>query len=218
MGHDPATDPLSDEDLVCRAAAGDAGSFAALFRRRKRDVYRFALHMSGEPSVADDVTQEVFLAVMRDAKRYEPGRASVPAWLLGIARNHVRRRLDSERSLVSWPECDDGGPEPGGEDGRADVLSDLVRAERVEELRRAVASLPVPYREAVVLCDLHEMPYAEAAAALGCPVGTVRSRLHRARALLASKVRISAPGAREAGPALRKTEGAGQEVPARYVL
>ena len=73
-----------------------------------------------------------------------------------------------------------------------DPLADLLRAERIETLRRAVQTLPVPYREAVVLCDLQEMPYAAAAAALGCPIGTVRSRLHRARTMLAAKLSAAA--------------------------
>jgi len=196
MGDNPAIDPLSDEDLVRRIAAGDAGAFASLFRRRQREVYRFALHMSGAAAVADDVTQEVFLAVMKDAGRYEAARASVAAWLCGIARNQVRRRLDSERSLVSL----DGHPEEDGEpDGgpiEPDALSGLVRAERIEALRRAVGTLPLRYREVIVLCDLQELGYADAAAAVGCAVGTVRSRLHRARALLAAKLGMAerAPG------------------------
>jgi len=187
MGHDPTTDPLSDEDLVSRIAAGDAGAFASLFRRRQREVYRFALHMSGTAAVADDVTQEVFLAVMKDAGRYDAARASVAAWLCGIARNHVRRRLDTDRSLVplDGTAADDDKPDLGATD--SDALSDLVRTERIEALRRAVGTLPLRYREVVVLCDLQEMAYSDAAAVLACAVGTVRSRLHRARALLAAK-------------------------------
>jgi RNA polymerase sigma-70 factor (ECF subfamily) len=72
-----------------------------------------------------------------------------------------------------------------------DPLAGLLRAERIENLRRAVHALPVVYREAVVLCDLEEMSYGDAAAALGCPVGTVRSRLHRARAILAVRLAAS---------------------------
>src|SRR6185312_14979021 len=88
-----------DADLVARVASGDREAFAVLFRRRQRDVYRFALHMTASPSVAEDVTQEVFLAVMRDAGRYDSNRATVIAWLCGIARNQVRRRLERDRML-----------------------------------------------------------------------------------------------------------------------
>jgi predicted DNA-binding protein (UPF0251 family) len=74
----------------------------------------------------------------------------------------------------------------------ADALGDLTRAESIQALRDAVSSLPVRYREAVVVCDLEEMSYRDAAAALGCAVGTVRSRLHRGRALLAVKLAAGA--------------------------
>jgi RNA polymerase sigma-70 factor (ECF subfamily) len=210
MGHDPATDTLSDPDLVRLVAAGDRAAFAALFRRRQREVFRFALHMSGASSVADDVTQEVFLAVMRDAGRYEPGRASVAAWLCGIARNHVRRRLDADRSLVSFEgDVVDGEPAGAAAD---DVLADLVRAERIDAVRRAVAALPVRYREVVVLCDLEGFAYADAASALECAVGTVRSRLHRGRALLALKLGVAERGGEGArGAALPHAEGRGRQ-------
>jgi RNA polymerase sigma-70 factor (ECF subfamily) len=87
--------------------------------------------------------------------------------------------------------------------GPAEPLAGLLRAARIEAVRRAVQALPLTYREAVVLCDLQEMPYGDAAEVLGCPVGTVRSRLHRARAILASRIAAAqaspaAPGARTA--------------------
>ena len=85
-----------------------------------------------------------------------------------------RELLENLRALAA-----DGG----------DTLAELTRNERIESLRRAVLALPPAYREVVVLCDLHERDYAEAAAALGCAIGTVRSRLHRARALLMEKMR-----------------------------
>lgn len=176
----------NDEALLSRVAAGDAEALAALFRRRQQNVYRFALHLTGSPSVADDVTQDVFVAVIRDAGRFEPGRATVPAWLCGIARNYVRRRLAVDRGTASI-ESEDGleaalpaaGPDP---------LQDLTSVEAIEALRRAVLSLPLRYREVIVLCDLQELSYADVAAALDCPVGTVRSRLSRGRALLTAKM------------------------------
>jgi RNA polymerase sigma-70 factor (ECF subfamily) len=176
----------SDDELLPRIAAGDRNAFAALFRRRQGDVYRFALHMTGSAAMAEDVTQDVFIAVMGDAGRFDPGRGSVTAWLCGVARNHARRRLERERT-----------GEPIGDANydfghvlavTPDPLADLTHAERLETLRRSVLSLPARYREVVVLCDLQDMTYADAAAALDCAIGTVRSRLHRGRALLASKM------------------------------
>ena len=103
MAPHPRVTVSPDEELLPRIAAGDADAFAALFRRHSGEVFRFALHMTGSRSLADDVTQEVFLVVMRDAGRYVPGVSSEIAWLRGIARNHVRRRLDSDRATVALP-------------------------------------------------------------------------------------------------------------------
>lgn len=180
-------DEDSDDALMAGIAAGNIQAFSKLFRRCHNDVYRVAFAMTGRPATAEDVTQDVFLAVMRDARRYEPGRSSVVAWLCGIARNHARRRLQSDGRIVPLVGDDDRSavdpvvqPDPVGE---------IVAAQRVEALRRAILKLPLRYREVVVLCDLQELSYADAAAALDCAVGTVRSRLHRARALLTARMR-----------------------------
>jgi RNA polymerase sigma-70 factor (ECF subfamily) len=178
---------VSDDALLARLATGDEGAFTALFRRRQDDVYRVALLMTGLPASAEDVTQEVFLTVMRDAGRYEPGRSSVKAWLCGIARNHARRRLESDGRSVPLVEETDSSTSMVAV--HPDPLGNLANTERVDALRRAILNLPLRYREVVVLCDLEEISYAEAAVALDCAVGTVRSRLHRARALLAAKMR-----------------------------
>jgi RNA polymerase sigma-70 factor, ECF subfamily len=188
------SDELQDGELISRVAAGDAEAFALLFRRRQGQVYRFALHVTASPSIAEDVTQEVFLAVMSDAGRYDAARASVVAWLCGIARNHVRRRAERDRPLQPLGDGEDSDSDILDEilAVEADALGDLTRAESIEALREAVLTLPVKYREAVVLCDLQEMTYADAASAIGCALGTVRSRLHRGRTLLAVKLAASA--------------------------
>jgi len=177
----------SDDMLIAGIAAGKPDALTWLFRRRQADVYRFALHMSGATAVADDVTQDVFLVVMREAARYQAGRSTVTAWLCGIARNCVRRRLEREARFDSLDALAD--------DERAtlpatqpDPLGEISRVERIAMLRRAVLALPMRYREVVVLCDLEELSYADAAGALRCAIGTVRSRLHRARAMLAARL------------------------------
>jgi RNA polymerase sigma-70 factor (ECF subfamily) len=78
-----ASEEPSDEDLIARIAAGDRDAFAALYRRRRPDVYRFALHVTGSPPVADDVTQDVFMAIIHHAERYRPDRSGVVPWLDG---------------------------------------------------------------------------------------------------------------------------------------
>ena len=178
-----ALDNATDEALLQGIARGDRDAMSALFRRRQQNVFRFALHLTGAPAVADDVTQDVFVAVIRDAARFEAGRSTVVAWLCGIARNFVRRRIAADRDIDPLEEDAIEIAATG-----VDPLGDLTQSERLEALRKAVLSLPLRYREAVVLCDLQEMSYDEAATALGCPVGTVRSRLHRARALLTAKM------------------------------
>jgi len=146
-------------------------------------VYRFALQMSGKTEIAEEVTQDVFMVVMASGARYDADRGSVAAYLYGIARNIVLRALERERPYMTTLDEADSVYVEG------DVLGDLTRNERMETLRKAVLALPPAYREVVVLCDLHERDYAEAATALGCAIGTVRSRLHRARALLMEKMR-----------------------------
>ena len=186
-------DSTTDEALLARVAEGDRTAMSELFQRRQQNVYRFALHLTGSPAAADDVTQDVFVAVIRDAARFEAGRATVVAWLCGIARNFVRRRL-AEPDVDPLDGEDDVAPAV-----TPDPLGDLTQAEMLEALNRAVLSLPLRYREAVILCDLQEMPYVDAAAAVGCAVGTVKSRLHRGRALLAAKMQAERAQQQDAG-------------------
>src|SRR6476646_8076637 len=103
----PTIDRDSDDDLIGRVARGDAQAFALLFRRRQAEVYRFALHMTGTPAAADDVTQDAFMVVMWTAARYEPGRSGVAAWLCGIARNCARQRLGRERAFQPLEDLED---------------------------------------------------------------------------------------------------------------
>jgi RNA polymerase sigma-70 factor (ECF subfamily) len=209
---DPHSDRESDEDLLARTASGDAQAFALLFRRRHGQVYRFALHMTGSAGAADDVTQEVFIVVMREAARYERGRSGVVAWLCGIARNCARQRLDRDRPFQTLEDEDEALRHAAPQ---ADPLDDLTRAEGIERVRRAVLHLPVRYREVVVLCDLQEMSYAEAADALTCAVGTVRSRLHRGRQLLATKLSASDPSGAGTGAAAQPREATEMREPAK---
>ncbi len=179
--------PESDHQLFERLRAGQEQAFVALYHRRQPSLYRFALQMSGSAPVAEDVTQEVFLALLREECGFDPDRGSLAAYLFGIARKLLLRQFERRRSDLGL----DAGSEAGFAElvDASDPLADLAARERIEALRRAVSSLPRRYREVVVLCDLEEVDYAEAAAALGCPIGTVRSRLHRARLLLAGKFR-----------------------------
>ncbi len=188
--------PVTDEDLVAAVAAGDREAFGALYHRRRADVFRFAMHMIGAAGAAEDVAQDVFMTVIHEAGRYDPRRARVVAWLLGIARNHARRRL-AERRHEPLPDADAG---PHVHLDPADALS---RAQETAALRLALIALPIVFREAIVLCDLQELSYQEAAAAAGCAIGTIRSRLSRGRAMLAAAMRDTTDertGTRERAP------------------
>jgi RNA polymerase sigma-70 factor (ECF subfamily) len=177
----------TDDELLIRLRTGDEHAFAALYRRRHGAIYRFALHMSGSPAAAEDITQEVFLALLREECGYDRERGTLSGYLFGIARKLVLRNLERGRSDVPLEsETDEGAPRELAVID--DPLAGLTRHESIAALRRAVQALPRRYREVVVLCDLEELDYAEAATALGCPIGTVRSRMHRARALLLDKL------------------------------
>ena len=182
------SDP-SDGELLQAMLAGDEEALAALYRRRQGSVYRFALQMSGSPALAEDVTQEVFMALMRDGTSYDSARGPLNWFLLGIARNLVRQRLGRERFYTSLADDQEDRSSVSGSQTVNDPLDELSRTETIEVVHKAVFSLPLRYREVVVLCELQELSYAEAAEVLGCAIGTVRSRLHRARALLIEKIR-----------------------------
>jgi RNA polymerase sigma-70 factor (ECF subfamily) len=182
---------LSDDELLALLRAGDEGAFLTLYHRRQGGVYRFALRMSGSEAVAEDVTQEVFMMLARGDDHYDSSRGSFSAYLFGAARNQVLRRLEKDRFLSPIYEDEEAGASapPGNLITFDDPLRDLTRKETITSVRQAVLALPAHYREVVVLCDLQEMSYADASVALGCPVGTIRSRLSRARALLVEKLR-----------------------------
>jgi RNA polymerase sigma-70 factor (ECF subfamily) len=185
-------DTYSDDELLRLSAAGDEGAFVTLYRRLQQSIYRFALQMSGSEAIAEDVTQEVFLTLLENPERYDAKRGPLAAFLYGIARNHVLRRLQKERWFSSLPDAENETANGFMETNlisNEDPLCNLTRGEAIKEVQQAVLSLPPHYREAVVLCDMHELSYAEAAAIVDCAIGTMRSRLHRGRGLLLKKLR-----------------------------
>lgn len=170
--------------------AGEEEALTALYRRRQGGVYRFALQMCGSQVLAEDVTQEVFMVLIRDGQTFDPARGSLNAFLVGVARNLLLRRLQRERFYAPIEDNSDDDTTAHESFTTADgPLEELSRLETISSVRMAVLALPERYREVVVLCDLQEMSYIEAAEVLNCAVGTVRSRLHRARALLIDKLR-----------------------------
>jgi len=168
---------LSDEELIRLIRDGKEMAFTALYRRHQGPIFRFALHMSGRIEIAEEVTQDVFLELAKAPQLYDPKRGNVQAFLIGVARNRVRQRRDDPVSaLVDLL----AGPD--------DPFDKFARSSDLRALHAAILSLPIRYREAVVLCDLEELDYQTAARLLACATGTIRSRLSRARNLLAAKL------------------------------
>jgi RNA polymerase sigma-70 factor, ECF subfamily len=171
---------VNDLGLLDRARRGDESAFAELLERHRAAVFRYASHMCGR-SAAEDVVQEVFLAFLRQLGRYDAGRGALQAYLLGIGRRQALKCLTG-RQREDWPEQGrDSAANPLDTPAVPDRVIDPFlassEAEIVARVRSAIAILPPIYREAIVLCDLNELDYATAASVMGCPIGTVRSRL-----------------------------------------
>jgi len=180
----------TDEELLALAISGNEDAFTALYRRRQGPVYRFALHMSGSPQVAEEVTQDVFIFLAQRGRDFDASRAPLGAYLFGVARNYVRRAM--ERSFSDALHTSPAEEHADSLIAGGDAVEDIARGQLSSAIWKAVLSLPEHYREVVVLCDLQESSYAEAAASIGCAIGTIRSRLHRAHDMLARKLQSSA--------------------------
>lgn len=180
-----------DDVLLKRSAKGDEEAFTQLYRRHQAQIYRFALRMTGHAWAAEEIVQDVFMTLVREPKKFDPSRGPLAAFLYGVARNRVMKHLERlPRELPLEIRSDDGeSNELNAADQRTPAHWAEIR-ERRERVRSAVLSLPAEFRETVVLCELEEMSYEEAARVLDCPLGTVRSRLHRGRALLLAKLEM----------------------------
>jgi RNA polymerase sigma-70 factor, ECF subfamily len=180
-----------DDVLLRRAAKGDEESFTALYRRHQAALFRFALRMTGNSWAAEEIVQDVFMTLMREPKKYDSGRGPVGAFLYGIARNRVMKHLERLPRELSLEENDGhGAPARYAAVNGFTPAHWVEQQERTDRVRAAVLELPTEFREAVVLCELEELSYEEAAQLSGCPIGTIRSRLHRGRALLLAKLEI----------------------------
>jgi RNA polymerase sigma-70 factor (ECF subfamily) len=180
-----------DDVLLRRSAKGNEEAFALLYRRHQAPLFRFALRMTGNSWAAEEIVQDVFMTLIREPRKFDPERGTLGAFLYGVTRNRIMKHL--ERTPRDFSLDDKDG---SGEVARTLASAELTPAEwaelreRREQVRSAVLELPVEFREAVVLCELEEMSYEEAARLLECPVGTIRSRLHRGRALLLAKLEM----------------------------
>ena len=174
-------DEPGDVALLGHATGGDLDAFATLYRRHQQRVYRFARAMTGSSDAAEDITQEVFVVLLTDAGRFDPARAAFTTYVYGIVRNLSRHRVRRERT---GPPLEDVMRDGRDVDLDEDPSKRLEGAELAGAVRRALLSLPSRYRELIVLCDLHDLSYEDAAAVVKASVPAVRSRLHKGRQLL----------------------------------
>ncbi len=181
-----------DLEFTARAAepeelATSEAGFAALYRRHQPALYRFALQMGARPQIAEEVVQEVFLELIRRPGHFLPSQGTVRGYLFGMGRNLLRNYWRRHRSETSWDQL---VSEPDDQ-GRAALALDEQRDQgrQLRDLQIALAALPWRYREVLVICDLQEINYHEAARILGCRPGTVASRRHRGYKLLQSRLR-----------------------------
>ena len=185
--HEPST--RSDAELLRFAAAGEEQAFLLLYGRLRAGIFRYAFYMTSSKGNAEEVTQEVFITLLKESHNYQQDRGDLAAFAFGIARNFVRRIERRERRYEALPEDTAFVTLSGKLISESDALpAQMIRTEVAVRVQAAVASLPDHYRQVVVLCDLCEFSYADAASRLRCAVGTIRSRLSRAHALLADKL------------------------------
>jgi RNA polymerase sigma-70 factor, ECF subfamily len=190
-------DGAAEAELLLKAARGDEAAFLLLYERHRTVVFRFACRMLGRPDLAEDVTQECFLSILRRPEAFQPGRASLRTYLCAIARHLAfkqLRKMGQETTVEEPPEERNEGPRPSG-----DPLAEVIAGEAAVAVRAAVERLPPLQREAVVLFEYQEMSLADIAAVCETDVGTVKSRLHRARERLRRVLRPLLLGGPPAG-------------------
>ena len=174
----------------------DLDRFRRLLLPWQDDAYAFALHLCRDPSAAEDLAQEAYLKAFRSFSGYRGGEPK--AWLLAIVRSCF---LDWARGRKAWSSLVEPDAESAAEQAPADDPSAedmLVLKAGVGELREAIEALPEPFKETLVLRELQEMNYRQIAEITGAPIGTVMSRLARARAMLLAALRPSGAGAKGA--------------------
>jgi RNA polymerase sigma-70 factor (ECF subfamily) len=175
-----------DADDMMRLASGDTGALRALYERHGRALLRFSTAMCRSPQLAEDLVHDTFVALLREPFTFDPRLGTVYGYLCGVLRHRVSRHYRQQKRWVTLDGDDETG-EPASQDSPSPA-DEVARSEVTAAFRRAMLELPLQHREIIALCDLEELPYATVASILGVPVGTVRSRLHRARALLSLRL------------------------------
>ena len=183
----------TDEALLKRAGEGDQAAFLELYNRHRQPIFRFAYRILGEVDIAEDVTHDCFLSLIRKPENFRPERASLRTYLFAAARNLALkyfRNSGRETGLEEMTEEPQLSP-------RHEPLRKLLDEELAAEVRRAVFSLPPLQREALVLFEYERLSLNDIAEITGVDVGAVKGRLYRARERLKSLLRPYLSGNRE---------------------
>ncbi len=180
--------PPADDNLVLLRAlvGGNGAALEPLYRRLAPAVYRYCLGLCGDPALAADATHDAFTALAEKPHGFDPHLGTPGAWLAGIARHALLARHRRFATEVAHESAHAGDDDEGIDEHCASPEQLLVQRQALAQLQAALRTLPWVLREALVLVDLQERPYAEAAQIAGCELNTLRSRLHRARLRLAS--------------------------------
>ena len=168
-----------DSERMARLAAGDTGALRELYEKHGRALLRFSSAMCRSRQAAEDLVHDTFVTLLRGPHLFDPAQGTAFNYLCGVLRHRVSRHFRQQKRWVAL--VDDEATVAAHEPGPAD---EIARSEVSAVFRRAMLELPLQHREIIALCDLEELPYHAVANILDCPIGTVRSRLHRARALL----------------------------------
>jgi len=168
-----------DTECMARLADGDTGALRNLYERHGRALLRLSSAMCRSRQAAEDLVHDTFVALLRGPHLFDPAQGTAFAYLCGVLRHRISRHF---RQQKRWVALDSG--ENAIVDHEPCPTDEIARNETSAAVRQAMLELPLQHREVIAFCDLEELSYQDVAAILDCPIGTVRSRLHRARALL----------------------------------
>ena len=175
----------TDEVLLSRAGKGDQAAFLELYDRHRQPIFRFAYRLLGEVDIAEDVTHDCFLSLIRKPENFRSERASLRTYLFAAARNLALKHFRSTGRETGLDEVNEELQLPA----RKNPLGKLLDEELATEVRRAVSSLPPLQREAVILFEYEGLSLNDVAEITGADVGAVKGRLYRARERLKTILR-----------------------------
>lgn len=185
----PLTDPTDDLALLTDIKRGDPAALETLYRRHQAPLYRFALLRSGSPDTAADIVQEIFMAIIENTLKFDPTRGVLQGFLFGVARNMLLKRDSAQYRFISnsknaFNDDGDDDAEAAIVDPSPQPLERLLDWHQAQAVRQALRALAPHYRDVVILYAMHDLSYVEIAQICKIDIGTVRSRLSRARAKL----------------------------------